>query len=487
MTNVILIKRTTRLVRVTPVWVAMLLCCVTVQARPLPRADASLQLLKRCTYGPRASDLDDVRRRGARAWIERQLQAPWNDDAIEARLKTLDTLGMQPQSLIGSGGKTILSQLTAQKVHRAAYSEQQLYELMVDFWMNHFNVYYEKGATRWYTTGYERDAIRPHALGNFRDMLRATARHPAMLIYLDNWQSTGPDSPSARWARKAGRPEPSLNENYARELLELHTLGVDGGYTQNDVVEVARVFSGWTVDGPSEGGGFSFSDNRHDDGEKTVLGVKIAAGGGVEEGERVLDVLVSHPSTAEHIARKLCRRFVADEPPRSLVYRVAGAFRGSGGDIRTALRELLHSPEFNASASFRAKVKSPLELAVSSVRALGADVRETDGLSSAVAAMGQPLYLCAPPTGYPDTAVAWLSPGGFLKRIEFASDLCDGDVRGVRVRLQRRVQWDWLRSSLLEGEVSEATAQALREALSAQASPQRVMALAIGSPEFQRR
>jgi uncharacterized protein (DUF1800 family) len=307
------------------------------------------------------------------------------------------------------GERQVLAELTQQKVLRAAYSERQLEEVMVDFWFNHFNVFAGKGQTRLYLPEYEREAIRPHVFGTFRDLLGATAGSPAMLFYLDNWQSSAPEgsatAPPDRMTDRArkrpgqfGRPgrmprvaQPrataapegaapkrrprGLNENYARELMELHTLGVDGGYTQKDVQEIARAFTGWTIANPRQGGGFHFEPRLHDDGEKMVLGHRIEAGGGRKDGEQVLDILAAHPSTARFIAAKLARRFVADEPPAALVDRAAARFRSTGGDIREVVRTIVTSPEFFAPAAYRAKVKTPFEFVVSAVRATSAEVR----------------------------------------------------------------------------------------------------------------
>src|SRR6185295_18491817 len=262
----------------------------------------------------------------------------------------------------------VVIELSQQKLLRAAYSERQLQEVLVDFWFNHFNVDARKGATRFLVTEYERDAIRPHVLGRFRDLLEATAKSPAMLFYLDNWMSVDPGSaglgsPSA--LRAGNRQKRGLNENYGRELMELHTLGVDGGYSQNDVTEVARAFTGWTIGNPRQGGGYFFNARLHDRGEKLVLGHRIKAGGGESDGEQVLDILATHPSTARFIATKLARRFVSDAPPASLVDRLADKFRATDGDLREVTRTILTSPEFLSPTTYGAKVKTPFEFVVS--------------------------------------------------------------------------------------------------------------------------
>lgn len=399
----------------------------------------------------------------------------------------------------------ITQEMQAQRIIRAVYSERQLQEVMVDFWMNHFNVYADKGLTRWYLPAYERDVIRPHALGKFRDLLVATAQSPAMLFYLDNFQSVAQNqSPprnmrlpsgeamrlgrfglgvaarrgrnlermmaqqAAEEARRAAQqqnrprmPRPSrrrgLNENYARELMELHTLGVDGGYTQRDVQEVARCFTGWTIFDPyaisgqaiAERGGpfaeriaqalneragqFVFNPRMHDAGEKIVLGQKIPAGGGIEDGLKVLDMLSRHPSTARFIATKLCRRFVSDDPPKALVDRVAQVFLKTDGDIRETLRAIFTAPEFYAPEARRAKIKTPFELVVSAIRALGGETDGGPATHNWIARIGEPLYMYQAPTGYPDRAEYWVNTGALLERINFAIALVNNRIPGTRV------------------------------------------------------
>ena len=338
-----------------------------------------------------------------------------------------------------------VARLEQEKLLRAVYSERQLEEVLVDFWFNHFNVFAGKGAVRNYLAEYERDAIRPYVLGSFRDMLGATARSPAMLFYLDNWLS------SARGARGANQRSTGVNENYARELLELHTLGVDGGYTQQDVVNVARAFTGWSMQ-PRRGTGFMFLPARHDRGEKIVLGHTIKAGGGIDDGERVLDIVAAHPSTAKHIATELAIRFVSDTPPPALVNRLAAKFTATRGDLREVMRALLSSAEFLSPEVYRVKVKTPFEFVVSALRATGADVRVALPLAKTLKDMGMQPYFCQPPTGYDDTAAAWVSAGALVSRMNFAVDLSKNAIRGVRVPL----------------------------------SEQQTVALNIGAPEFQR-
>jgi uncharacterized protein (DUF1800 family) len=325
----------------------------------------------------------------------------------------------------------VARELNEAKLQRVVHSNRQLDEVLADFWFNHFNVYLGKGADRHLVTAYERDAIRPHVLGKFRELLEATAKSPAMLFYLDNWQSAALAGPPERIP--ANRRRRGLNENYGRELLELHTLGVDGGFTQKDVKEVARCFTGWTIERPQRGGEFIFNPRLHDTGEKTVLGVTIPSGGGIEDGEKVLDIVARHPSTARFISYKLAQRFVADEPPESLVTRMAATFRKSDGDIRSVMRTMIDSREFWSEGAFRSKVKSPLELVASAVRAVNGDVESGFALANRIAQLGEPLYRKVEPTGYSNSSEAWLNSGGLVARMNFAVDLASGKVPGVKV------------------------------------------------------
>jgi uncharacterized protein (DUF1800 family) len=390
----------------------------------------------------------------------------------------------------------LTAELQASRILRAVYSERQLQEVMVDFWTNHFNVFAGKAADRWLLISYDRDTIRPNTFAKFSDLLKATAESPAMLFFLDNFQSVSPNANMNR-GRMAQRqqnqrgggllgmlmgrggarrnqqqndgdmPRPAqqqqqqqrakrgINENYARELMELHTLGVDGGYTQKDVQEVARCFTGWTIIDPrgyrsaalremggrvnldDNAGEFYFNARLHDDGEKTVLGHKIPAGGGIKDGLMVLDILAHHPSTAKFIATKLARRFVSDNPSPALVGRVAAAFTKSDGDIRETLRAVFTSPEFNSPESYRAKIKTPFELAVSSIRTLGGETNGGPGLHQWIAKMGEPLYMYQAPTGYPDMAENWVNTGALLERLNFGLALASNRIPGTRVDLAR--------------------------------------------------
>src|SRR5262245_3276621 len=324
------------------------------------------------------------------------------------------------------------SELMENKLYRAIYSNKQLEEVLVDFWLNHFNVYNAKGPGRILLTDYEREAIRPFVLGRFQDLLLATARNPAMLYYLDNWQSQAPreDLPAQR-VGPARRP--GLNENYGRELLELHTLGVDGGYTQQDVIAVARAFTGWTIRDVNRVAEFQFNPAMHDAKEKSVLGHVIPAGGGESDGLQVLDILVHHRSTARFISKELAQRFVADDPPKSLVDRMAATFTKTDGDLRAVLQTMFRSREFLSGGAFQAKLKSPLEMVVSAVRALDADAADAFTLSQRIGDLGQPLYGKLEPTGYSNTGEGWANTAGLLARMNFASALAEGRVAGINV------------------------------------------------------
>ncbi len=379
--------------------------------------------------------------------------------------------------------KELLGQLMAQKLLRAVYSESQLAEVMTDFWFNHFNVSLTNNKTRPYLLAYERDAIRPNALGRFRDLLGATAHQPAMLLYLDNAQSTATadaettmsDEMGRRPAARFGRPglrrkavarpaggqgkkaERGLNENYARELMELHTLGVDGGYTQQDVIEVARAFTGWTVvpAGPARArlaermeraeragglgfrqeGEFLFRADVHDAGAKTILGHRFPAGRGIEDGEQVLDLLAAQPATARHLASQLAVRFVSDHPSKALVDHLTEVYLSTRGDTRAMIRAIAESPEFWSREALDAKIKSPFELVASGVRAVGGEVGEPRAAIEWIGRIGEPLYAYQAPTGYPDRAEAWVNTGSLLNRMNFGMQLAAGRVRGVEVDL----------------------------------------------------
>jgi len=450
-----------------------------------------------------------------------------------------DPLGMDPNAVpeaIADDSKRpqrVVEELAMAKTLRAIYSERQLQQVMDDFWFNHFNVFAGKGEVKWFLTAYERDVIQPHAFGKFRDLVTATAESPAMLFYLDNFLSADPNAAQRQAAERAmrqqmrrrpygypPRPQPQqgqnkkpqqrgLNENYGRELMELHTLGVDGGYTQKDVTEVARAFTGWTIDKPRENAQFKFDERLHDPDPKIVLGKKIHAGG-MKDGEEVIKLLSKNPNTARFVSTKLARRFVSDTPPPALVDRMAKTFQKSDGDIREVLRTMIYSPEFWSRDAVRAKVKTPFELVVSSVRALGTDVDTPMPLVGWVGRIGEPLYQCQPPTGYSDKAESWVNTGSLLNRLNFSLALAGNKVRGSRsdvsallgsdsandpkAALDRAVQ------VFLGGQAAANTVDTLQKQLE---SPQVVQAklddpvkqvdlgvvtgLVLGAPEFQRR
>src|SRR5215469_16467966 len=385
--------------------------------------------------------------------------------------------------------KVVVNELLESKILRSTYSERQLQEVMTDFWFNHFNVFIGKGADRYLLTSYERDVIRPHALGRFEDLLVATAQSPAMLFYLDNWLSVGPNSDVAngvpknserQWRRRYRRHSVSvkqakgrrsgLNENYGRELMELHTLGVNGGYTQKDVTEVARVFTGWTLKEPSQGGGFVFDPRMHEPGDKIVLGHRIKPGG-EKEGLIVLHMIAHHPSTARFLCTQLAMRFVSDDPPPAIVERMTKTYQKKDGDIREVLKTMLHSPEFWSSAAYHAKLKTPLEFVISSLRTTTADITDAMPIAHQLQNLGMPLYGTEPPTGYSMKAEAWANSSALLGRMNFALALTADRLKGIQVDCQRLLGGDApietqqavadLEATLLAGEVSKQTNDAI--------------------------
>ena len=498
-------------------------------------------VLNRLAFGPRPGDETVVRSIGVDRWIARQLEPDSIDDrdvdsvlarfptmslalADAARLyarpaalraasrsdptpplpmspcadrlaPTLGRLEARADSLVLTqaerAGSRLLTDLQATKLARAVVSRRQLQEVMVDFWENHFSVYSGKGPERYLLLPFDRDVIRPHALGRFRDLLGAVAHSPAMLYYLDNWQSAAePERPTlAQRGRGARR---GINENFGRELLELHTLGVDGGYTQQDVIEVARAFTGWTIEDPERVGRFVFRPELHDAGPKRILGDSLPAGRGVEDGEAVLTLLARHPATARFIATKLVRRFVSDTPPGGLVKRAARTFRDSDGDIRAVLRTIFSSREFSSRAAYRAKIKSPFELVASALRGLGAAADTTPRTVQLVAQLGEPLYGHDAPNGYPETGAPWLGSGALLSRINLGLALAAGQVPGVAVsRWLKQVgfdrepyaqQVDAIVAELLDGPVP-----AELRALLQRGDATTTVGLVLGSPDFQRR
>jgi uncharacterized protein (DUF1800 family) len=437
----------------------------------------------------------------------------------------------------------VVEELAMAKMTRAIYSDRQLQQVMDDFWFNHFNVFAGKGEDRYYLTSYERDVIAPHALGKFKDLVADTAKSPAMLFYLDNFLSADPraaqrlaEERAMRQRARGGfnrfpRPAPQqnpqaqnkkkqergLNENYGRELMELHTLGVDGGYTQKDVTEVARCFTGWTIEKPRENPQFKFNERIHDPDLKIVLGKKIHAGG-IKDGEQVIDLLAKNPSTAKFIATKLARRFVSDNPPPALVARAAETFKSSDGDIRAVMHTIIYSPEFWSRDAYRAKIKTPFEFVVSTVRALGTDVDTSMPLVQWVGRIGEPLYQCQPPTGYSDKAETWVNTGALLNRLNFSLALAGNKVRGSRADVPALLGSDSAADSksdsrtdskqvldravqlFLGGQAAPATVETLQKRLEdpqvrqaklddpiRQVDLAMVAGLVLGAPEFQRR
>lgn len=556
---------------------------ITVQKIGSDDATA-IHVLNRLTFGPSPKDLARVKQAGVSAWIDEQLRpAGAADTALATRLAPLETLSMGTAELRAkyeippdvrqqiqkaraekdaAEGKTgtatpgeryeqmdpkarreereamvkqfpqlanlqgtpqkVIAELQAGKVLRAAYAERQLDEVMADFWFNHFNVFARKGPVEFMIGDYER-GIRERSFGKFEDLLVAVAQSPAMLFYLDNWQSVDPGfSPRDLYRQQGmgGRPRPNgnrpppggggqgganqppkrtfgINENYARELMELHTLGVDGGYTQKDVVEVAKAFTGWTILGEGPGGPrrnkesrFAFAEPAHVKGDKHVLGVTIR-NSGEKEGLEILHLLATHPSTAKFISAKLVRRFVADSPPPALVDRAALTFTKTGGDIREVLRTILTSEEFLGPAYRSAKVKTPFEFVVSSVRATGAEVKNPRPLTEKISAMGMPLYLQQPPTGYKDAAEEWVSTTSLLERMNFALDLSAGRVRGVTLDTRslnsQAATLDSVAAQILPGGLSPKSKETLEAEAKKDNDPAKLVGLVLGSPEFQRK
>jgi uncharacterized protein (DUF1800 family) len=535
----------------------------------LTQRERSAHVLDRLAFGPRPGDVDRVLSMGVDKWIDAQLDpAHINDGAVEQVLATMETQHKTTRELIAdhpdpqevqqrinmlrSNGSVVTqtvedslllrraqqragqltNEIVASTLVRAVASDRQLQEVMTQFWENHFSVYLPKSPNRFAMAAYDREVIRPHALGKFRDLLEAVAKSPEMLFYLDNSASVvdslHPNIDEARIeARRAQSPDPDarllaslphrrggrgVNENYARELMELHTLGVDGGYSQKDVQEVARALTGWTIEAPNLGGDFLFRPEQHDAGEKVVLRHVLAAGRGIEDGEEVLNIIAKHPSTARFITTKLARHFVSDDPPTALVDRCAAAFTRTDGDIRETMRCIVGSPEFFSRAAYRAKVKSPFELVASALRAMGAPADTTTRYATEVQRLGQQIYYHLTPEGWPDRGDAWMNSGAILNRINFGLRLAAGQIGSVRLanwepatRLRTATpdqQLSGVINELLGGDASPDTRRILATGVNPiltnasntgkPAAPQlngiaSVVGLALGSPEFQRR
>lgn len=553
---------------------------LTAQAPMSPR-DSAVHALNRLAFGPLPGQVEEVAAGGVMRWIERQLApATGPDRALIQRERQFDVLRRSPDDLArdfaelrqqlvraradaarqsngGSSPDQRREQLKGQNagaelrrlgaelqqlaVVRATTAERQLDEVMVDFWVNHFNIFIGKSLDRVLLPDFVEHTIRPNAMGRFEDLLIATAKSPAMLVYLDNAESVAPGAVPPRLARLergrdaapaplAGRGAPGrrlrgrnggaggrmerarldsimrsirerlpkgINENYARELLELHTLGVDGGYSQDDVINVARILTGWSVKRPAEGAGFQFNDWAHDRGAKTVLGVEFPAGHGEDEGMRLLRLLAGHPSTMHHISGKLCQRFVSDTPPDGCIDDAVRAWKRTGGDIRAVVSAIVHSPDFWARPNRRTKVKTPLEFVASAVRAVGGEPDSTMRLAQVVARLGQPLFQHVAPNGYPERDEDWVSSGALLNRMNVAMALASGRLPGVMVDLDRilpaTADHDTLVAAidrrLLGGTMSERTRRVIRDQLEDLRDPAQARALAVGlalgGPEFQ--
>ncbi|HEY0953424.1 MAG TPA: DUF1800 domain-containing protein [Roseateles sp.] len=487
---------------------------------PLSADERALHALNRLGYGPRPADAAAIAAQGARPWLERFLDDQLNPrrlpqpEGLAATLAGLDVLrlgqaellgryreavkaarearrekarGMSPETealnAVRDKVRPLVVQAGTARLSRALLSQAQLEEVLAEFWFNHFNVFAGKNAVGVLVADYEQRAIRPHVLGRFRDMLGATARHPAMLIYLDNAQSVVAGYQPPQRARRllAQRPElkarlpQGLNENYARELMELHTLGVDAGYSQRDVTELARMLTGWGLDSRKAliggtGDLFTFDARKHDAGPKTWLGQAVR-GAGQAEGEQALDVLAAHPATARHLAFKFAQAFVADEPPPALVTRLADNFRVTGGDLREFTRTLLHADEFWSREAYQAKFKTPYQYLLSSLRALELPPANPQNLLTALAQAGQPLFGAQTPDGYRNTAAAWRNPEALTQRVQLAMTL--GQRSGVSPQQL---------GATLGASLSEPT----RRTLAAEPPAQQV-ALLLASPDFMKR
>jgi uncharacterized protein (DUF1800 family) len=426
---------------------SLLILSFTGVAQAAPVNPKIVHLLNRLTLGIRPGEIDRVQQLGVDKYIQQQL----NPDSIAEspivteKLAQLDAVNLSPVELFQrynpnrqvdgqkpaneikklqqQQARQVTNQAIEARLWRSIYSDRQLQEVMVDFWYNHFNVYADKGLDRLWVGAYEQQAIRPHALGKFRDLLGATARHPAMLFYLDNWQNSAPNPD-----RKGKR---GLNENYARELMELHTLGVDGGYKQDDAIALAKIFTGWGFKQPGQkvpdGYNFQFNADRHDFSTKKFLDREIV-GSGIAEGDRALDLLARHPRTARQISLKLAQYFVADNPPKTLVDRLSKRFTATDGNIKLVLDTLFHSPEFWNQKFYDAKFKTPYQYAISSIRSTGLAINNVKPLNSLLSQLGMPIYGCLSPNGYKNTQEAWLNPDSMTRRLNFATNLANGKL-----------------------------------------------------------
>ena len=549
---------------------------------PLTEDQRIIHVLSRLGYGPRPGDIERVEAMGVEAYIEEQLRpAEIADDLVREKLAPFTTLSLnllegvrayrlvdaqavlrqaivdRKAAMAGVGrlpeqaasplmdpvtaapmrrallnsrisGKVVVTQrlgdaeIFQARMMRAVHSNRQLFEMMVDFWGNHFSIDFD--LDEYLTVDYEERAIRPHAMGNFEDLLIATAQHPAMLMYLDNWLSAAPEEvvqsrldaghpvyPERNLRRSLAMRERAeffeesggLNENYGRQLLELHTLGVDGGYTQEDVIQVARAFTGWTVPAPQQRGYFAFDPLLHDEGDKVVMGRTIESGG-MDEGMEILNMLAHHPSTASYISTKLVRRFVVDDPPAEIVAAASRTFLETDGDITAVLRTIFTSPEFFAPQHYRVKIKKPIELVASGIRAIGGELGVMSDetftyLRGLLERMGEKLYGRETPDGYPDVGPAWMATGALFNRIRFAVDLAASQVPAVTPDLPSAVSLFTRMAFAEPSEENRTEFEAVIDGLILEASARRSetapmdrdlvipAALALGSPQFQTR
>jgi uncharacterized protein (DUF1800 family) len=484
-----------------------------VSTLPAPTPETVQHLLARFTFGATPRAAAEVRRLGIERWFDAQLSdtqgvgsgrvSPYAhalgepEDVMAAFRASEDTdpvdtdqISLRKQAR-RVNVKALLATVGAAQVQRQIESEAQLHALMVDFWSNHFNVFARKNALKVLAGSYVESVIVPHALGRFEDLLIATAQSPAMLVYLDNDKSVAEQPHAHR----------GLNENYARELLELHTLGVNAGYSQADVIDVARILTGFGLGDPREQGlSFEFSAERHDRGAKRVLGRYFPAGVGQEEGLDLLRFLARHPATAEHIAQKLCQRFISDDPSAACVAAVANTFSATSGDVPATLRSLLHLPGFWDPSTRGAKLKKPSEFLASAARALGLTLDGTPDIAKVSEQLGEPALLYPAPTGYPDRASAWAGSSQILARMDVAARLVSGQIPGVNwpglgqllpptedhEQLLARIN-----ALVFGGLADRATLQILNDEASRASSPEEArttaLALALGSPAFQRR
>jgi uncharacterized protein (DUF1800 family) len=477
-------------------------------ARSAPANPKVVHLLNRLSLGISPGDVDRVQSIGIDKYVQQQLNPETISEPaiLTDRLAKLETINLSPVELFQrynpnrqvngqqptqevkkiqqQQAKQVTNEAIEARLWRSIYSQRQLQEVMVDFWYNHFNVYADKGIDRLWVGAYEREAIRPNALGKFRNLLGATARHPAMLFYLDNWQNSAPN------ATNKGRFR-GLNENYARELMELHTLGVDGGYKQDDIVTLAKIFTGWGFKQPGQkihdGYSFQFNATRHDFSNKLFLDRSIA-GSGIAEGDLALDILSKHPSTARQISFKLAQYFVADNPPKSLVDRLSKRFTATDGDIKLVLTTLFNSPEFWNNKYYGVKFKTPYQYAISSIRSTGMDVNNVKPLNDFLKQLGMSIYGCPTPNGYKNTQEAWLNPDSMTRRINYAANLANGKLpisasittAANTLPTSQMVKIDPVAlATTLGNNFSTRTQQALSSS-----SPEIRSALILGSPEF---